>query len=132
MGNTGSHFIGFMLALAPLSSVCSPACAGTNILPAAVLISGMPVFDTAFVTVMRFSRRQPLFKKSGDHLALRLIGQGVPLNGILKQMTAASAFFCASGLLFCYSPLRLLSAAAVLPALFICFRLARSAVRGAR
>ncbi len=132
MGNTGSHFIGFMLALAPLTSVYAPVCAGTNILPSAVLISGMPVFDTAFVTLLRFYRRQPLFKKSGDHLALRLIGQGVPLNGILKQMTAASAFFCASGLLFYYPPLRLLSAAAVLPALFICFRLARVAVRGGR
>ncbi len=134
MGNTGSHFIGFMLALAPLPSVCAPAAAGAgvNVLPAAVLIAGVPVFDTAFVTLLRFCRRQPLFKKSGDHLALRLIGQGVPLNGILRKMTAASAFFCLSGLLFCYPRLRLLSAVVVLPALFICFRLASAAVQSGR
>jgi len=41
-------------------------------------------------------------------------------------MTRASAFFCASGCGFCYSPLRLLSGGRV-AGLFICFRLARSA-----
>jgi len=131
MGNTGSHFLGFILALAPLSFPFRPS-PGINIIPAALLILGVPVFDTAFVTLLRFFRRQPVFKKSNDHLALCLIRQGVPLKAVLKRMSIASGLFCASGVLISLPRVRWISAVILLPAVFICVRMAGTAVRARR
>ncbi|MFA5319729.1 MAG: MraY family glycosyltransferase [Candidatus Omnitrophota bacterium] len=131
MGNTGSHFIGFILALSSLSSPAWPSSAA-NIIPAALFIVGVPVFDTAFVTLFRFFRRQPVFKKSSDHLALCLLREGFRLKDVLKIMIIVSGFLCVSGVLVSLPSVKWISAATLLPAVFICGWLARTAVRARR
>ncbi|TBR16458.1 undecaprenyl/decaprenyl-phosphate alpha-N-acetylglucosaminyl 1-phosphate transferase, partial [bacterium] len=66
MGNSGSHFFGFFLAASAISinyaSLDKPVA-----LLSPILILGFPVFDTAFLSLMRIKNGRSIFKKSDDH-----------------------------------------------------------------
>jgi len=70
LGDTGSLFMGFILGALGMVGVY----ARTN--PVAVLapllILGIPIFDTLFVSLVRWMRGQSPLKGSPDHFALRL------------------------------------------------------------
>lgn len=75
MGNAGSHFLGFVLST--LSIMISYASFEKKIaLFVPLVILGVPIFDTLFVMWMRILKRQYVWAKSDDHLALRLIARG--------------------------------------------------------
>lgn len=72
LGNTGSHFIGFILAA--MAMVVHYAPMGRKIaLISPLLILWLPIFDTAFVIFIRLVQRRSPFKKSNDHIATRLL-----------------------------------------------------------
>jgi UDP-GlcNAc:undecaprenyl-phosphate GlcNAc-1-phosphate transferase len=75
MGNSGSHFVGFVLAA--ISLILQYADMGNRVaLLSPLVILGFPIFDTVFVMLMRMRRKKSIFKKSADHFALRLLKAG--------------------------------------------------------
>jgi len=62
-----------------------------------LLILGFPIFDTAFLILMRLFKRKLPFKKSNDHLALRFLGLGYSKRKVLLIMMSLSLFFSACG-----------------------------------
>ncbi|MBD3264393.1 MAG: hypothetical protein GF375_04745 [Candidatus Omnitrophica bacterium] len=75
MGNSGSHFLGFIFAslsmyldYATLNNVAA--------LFTPLIILAFPIIDTSFVVFSRIQKGISPFKKSGDHLFLRLISNG--------------------------------------------------------
>ncbi|MFH1678057.1 MAG: MraY family glycosyltransferase [Candidatus Omnitrophota bacterium] len=97
MGNTGSHFLGFSLAAIALAISYAPL--GRKVaLISPLLILGFPIFDTAFLILMRVSKGRPIFKKSNDHLALRFLSLGYSKSKTLLFMLALSLFFTLCGL----------------------------------
>ena len=76
MGDTGALFLGFMLAAVgiKLRFPDNPDIV-TWMVP--VMVLGLPVFDTALVTISRLRRRlNPLTTPGKDHLAHRLVAMG--------------------------------------------------------
>jgi len=70
LGDAGSLFIGLMVgALAMIGSYTDRNLVAVL---APVLILGVPIFDTIFVSYIRFKRGQPIFLGSNDHFAIRL------------------------------------------------------------
>ena len=70
LGDTGSLFIGFMVgALAMIGSYTDK---NSVAYLAPILILGVPIFDTVFVSYIRFRRGQSIFLGSNDHFAIRL------------------------------------------------------------
>ncbi|MBN2373375.1 undecaprenyl/decaprenyl-phosphate alpha-N-acetylglucosaminyl 1-phosphate transferase [bacterium] len=70
LGDAGSLFIGLMTgALAMIGSYTDKNLVSTL---SPVLILGVPIFDTLFVSYIRFRRGQSIFLGSNDHFALRL------------------------------------------------------------
>lgn len=96
MGNSGSHFLGFFIAAIAL--VISYASLENKIaLISPLLILGFPIFDTAFLILMRLLKRRMPFKKSNDHLALRFLSLGYSKRKVLLIMLGLGLFFSGCG-----------------------------------
>ncbi|MBU1727300.1 MAG: undecaprenyl/decaprenyl-phosphate alpha-N-acetylglucosaminyl 1-phosphate transferase, partial [Candidatus Omnitrophica bacterium] len=97
MGNSGSHFVGFVLAAMTL--VISYAPMERKIaLFSPLLILGLPIFDTLFVILMRISKRQLPFRKSADHLPLRFLALGYSKKQSLLFMCLLGVIFALFGI----------------------------------
>jgi UDP-GlcNAc:undecaprenyl-phosphate/decaprenyl-phosphate GlcNAc-1-phosphate transferase len=98
MGNGGSHFLGFTLAAIAIAVSYAPA--GRKVaLISPILIMGLPIFDTAFVTLMRVTKGKSALKKSNDHLALRFLRAGYTKNKTLFCILFLSVFLASCGIL---------------------------------
>lgn len=96
MGNSGSHFLGFVLAA--VAMIVSYASLETKIaLISPLFILGFPIFDTAFLILMRMSKKKLPFNKSNDHLALRLLALGYSKRRVLLTIVSLGAFFSLCG-----------------------------------
>lgn len=103
LGNSGSHFLGFVLAaLALMISYASLERKVALLSP--LLILGLPIFDTAFLILMRASKDKSIFKKSNDHLALRLLKKGYTKQKALSFMLSLALLFVLSGILLTRIP----------------------------
>ncbi|MCM8771123.1 MAG: undecaprenyl/decaprenyl-phosphate alpha-N-acetylglucosaminyl 1-phosphate transferase [Candidatus Omnitrophica bacterium] len=98
MGNCGSHFLGFILAAIALS-ISYANSERTLALLSPLLILGLPIFDTAFLIVVRISQGKSAFRKSEDHLALRFLKLGYSKEKTLLFMLLLSSVFSFSGIL---------------------------------
>lgn len=95
MGDSGSLFIGFLLAGIALGTKYSEV---NDLGPfAPLLILLVPMYDTFFVMVLRLKAGQSPFLGSKDHFALRLEKVGYGREQIVVMAAAAAAFlgFCA-------------------------------------
>ena len=91
LGDAGSMFIGLMLgALAMTGKYSSNGNPLGYIGP--ILILGVPIFDTAFVMLMRSWRGISPFLGSPDHFALRLKKRGWSVRQIVLFSWSAGAF----------------------------------------
>jgi UDP-GlcNAc:undecaprenyl-phosphate GlcNAc-1-phosphate transferase len=101
MGDTGSHFIGYMLAtLSITSSYVAPE--SVNLLPAIMplLILSIPIFDTLSVIVIRLKERRPIFQGDRRHFSHRLVDLGMSQRGaVIFIYLVASSIGLAAALL---------------------------------
>lgn len=74
MGDTGSTFLGFILAVTSILGVFK----GYALLAVSVsvLCIGLPVFDTLFAMLRRMAKNQPVMQPDRGHLHHRLIDKG--------------------------------------------------------
>ncbi|MBL7130404.1 MAG: undecaprenyl/decaprenyl-phosphate alpha-N-acetylglucosaminyl 1-phosphate transferase [Candidatus Omnitrophica bacterium] len=95
MGNSGSHFLGFLLStLAITISYATLERRIALIIP--LLVLGFPIFDTLFVIWVRLLKHKPVWSKSNDHLALKLISMGFPKKKVVIYMFLLAILFSAS------------------------------------
>jgi len=98
MGNTGSHFLGFVLSAVAL--VISYASLERKIaLLSPIFILGFPIFDTLFLIFMRLGRKKLPFKKTKDHLAMRFAALGYSRRKTLFIMLGVCLCFASGGVL---------------------------------
>ena len=74
MGDSGSLFLGFMLAAISIIGVMKSAATIALIVP--ILALGIPIFDTTFAILRRYLGGQPIFKPDKGHLHHRLLRLG--------------------------------------------------------
>jgi UDP-GlcNAc:undecaprenyl-phosphate GlcNAc-1-phosphate transferase len=94
MGDSGSMFIGYVLAITSLvGSKGSTAVA----LLVPILALGVPIMDTLFAIARRLSKRRPLFAPDGEHIHHRLLRRGLThrravltLYGVSVVLTVAA------------------------------------------
>lgn len=75
MGDTGSMFLGFMLAAIAIEGAVKSATAIALIVP--ILALGLPIFDTAFAIMRRFLKGKPIMEADRGHFHHRLIAKGL-------------------------------------------------------
>ena len=89
MGDTGSLFLGFVLASVAIGQGYSQT---TNLaVLAPVLILGVPVFETLFVMAVRRQQGKPMLQGSPDHIPIRLERMGYPMPRAVAILWAAGA-----------------------------------------
>lgn len=77
MGDSGSMFVGFVLAGTALLADTGRFRSLTSVLLTPVLILMIPIFDTCFVTVSRKLSGRPISRGGRDHTSHRLVALGV-------------------------------------------------------
>jgi UDP-GlcNAc:undecaprenyl-phosphate GlcNAc-1-phosphate transferase len=81
LGDAGSMFVGFWMAFIQIDMASGFMGTGagdfgaSHLIPA-VLIMGVPLFDAAFVVVMRIIDRRPIYLGDNHHLSHRLVRSG--------------------------------------------------------
>ncbi|ABR46571.1 glycosyl transferase, family 4 [Alkaliphilus metalliredigens QYMF] len=75
MGDTGSLFIGFILASVSIEGVIKSATTIAVAIP--VLALGVPIFDTAFAIVRRLVNKRPIMEADKGHLHHCLLDRGL-------------------------------------------------------
>lgn len=103
MGNTGSHYLGFIFAAIALIISYAPENKAKIALMSPLLVSGFLIFDTAFLIVKRLINKRSPFKKSNDHLVFQFLARGYTLKRAVFTMYALCALFCISGIMLSQS-----------------------------
>jgi UDP-GlcNAc:undecaprenyl-phosphate GlcNAc-1-phosphate transferase len=98
MGNSGSHFLGFLLSAIAMAISYASLERGVALL-SPLLILGFPIFDTTFLILIRIRKRKMPFAKSKDHFALRLQVLGYSTKQALLIMSALGFFFTLCGVI---------------------------------
>jgi len=75
MGDSGSMFLGYVLACLSVIGVAKTATVVSVFVP--ILILGIPIFDTLFAIIRRYINNQPIFKADKEHLHHRLLAIGL-------------------------------------------------------
>ncbi|MFA5778930.1 MAG: MraY family glycosyltransferase [Elusimicrobiota bacterium] len=81
MGDTGSMFLGFVLAALSLGTSYTKI--NDVALYSPILILGIPIFDTFYVMYLRFRKGKSPFLGSKDHFALRLEAVGLTRKNVV-------------------------------------------------
>ena len=96
LGNSGSHFLGLLVAaLALITHYAS----SENIfaLFSPIMILGLPIIDTLLLVIFRIIKRRPPFNKSKDHLALKIGALGFTPRKIVFIMCLLCSIFASCG-----------------------------------
>jgi UDP-GlcNAc:undecaprenyl-phosphate GlcNAc-1-phosphate transferase len=91
MGDTGSMFLGYTLAA--ISAIGTVKSAATIALIVPIVALGLPIMDTAFAIIRRYTNGRPIFKPDKGHLHHRLLELG------LTQKQAVLLMYVISGCL---------------------------------
>jgi UDP-GlcNAc:undecaprenyl-phosphate GlcNAc-1-phosphate transferase len=99
LGNSGSHFLGFVLATMTLMMSYTSSIERSVALVSPIIIFGLPLLDTAFLIYFRFKKGVLPFNKSNDHIALRLIDRGWTRKKALFFMLGLALLFSVCGII---------------------------------
>lgn len=102
MGDSGSLLTGF--ALGAMATEISQALPQVPGLICPLVILGVPVFEAAFLSVVRPLRGAPVMQSSPDHVALRLVARGCSVRGAVGRLYAAGVALGALGILGAWGP----------------------------
>ncbi|WP_054694998.1 glycosyltransferase family 4 protein [Syntrophomonas palmitatica] len=91
MGDSGSNFLGFVLACLAIMGTAKSAALISLLMP--VVILGIPIFDTCFAIVRRVYNKNPIFLPDKDHLHHRLLALGMSHRTSVLVIYAISALF---------------------------------------
>ena len=98
MGDTGSMFLGYMLATISIYGAVKTATTIALIVPAIAL--GLPILDTAFAIMRRYVNGKPIFQPDKGHLHHRLLDTGMSHKEVVLFMYGITAVLCIGAVLW--------------------------------
>lgn len=98
MGDTGSTFLGFMLAVMSIQGLTKSYTALALVVGGIVL--GLPIFDTSFAILRRMANKQSIAQADRGHLHHRLVDKGISHKRAVLTMYAVAGAFGIAGVLF--------------------------------
>jgi len=76
MGDSGSYFLGYVIATTSLAGAAVKASTTVSLLVPVVAL-GVPIFDTLFAMIRRWLERRPIFSPDRGHIHHRLLDMGL-------------------------------------------------------
>ncbi len=96
MGDCGSMFLGYMLAVVAIGVQSTGEPIVSTLVPVVVL--AVPIFDTTFVTVTRILGGRRVTEGGNDHTHHRLVRLGLSEKGAVLGLSGVSALFALAAL----------------------------------
>lgn len=97
MGDTGSLFLGYMLAAISIDGMIKGATAIATVVP--VLALGLPIFDTTFAILRRLLNGRPIMEADKGHLHHKLLSTGMGQKRTVLTLYGISSIFGVSAAL---------------------------------
>ncbi|MCT4542025.1 MAG: undecaprenyl/decaprenyl-phosphate alpha-N-acetylglucosaminyl 1-phosphate transferase [Vallitalea sp.] len=104
MGSTGSTFLGFTLSVISIQGLIKGYTAITIIV--AVLILGLPIFDTSFAILRRVANGRPVWEADRGHLHHRLMDKGYSHKKAVLTLYGISGGFGIAGILIAMNDIK--------------------------
>ncbi len=98
MGDSGSLYLGFMIAAISIFGSTKGATLIATIIP--VLVLGLPIFDTAFAIIRRWVNGCPIMEADKGHLHHRIMATGIGQRRTVLIMYCISAIMGMVAVLF--------------------------------
>lgn len=92
MGDTGSTFLGFVLACISVQGMIKTYAVISFAVP--VLILGLPIFDTAFAILRRIAKKKPIMSPDRGHLHHRLMDMGFSQRQTVTILYTLTGILC--------------------------------------
>ena len=129
MGDTGSTFLGFMLSVISVIGLLKGYTIGTIFV--AVLILGLPIFDTAFAIIRRALSGKPIMSPDRGHLHHRLVDSGYTHKNAVVTLYGVSGILGLSAIAFVKHDFRFVVAVFVIMGLLIYLNMKTMAAKNA-
>jgi UDP-GlcNAc:undecaprenyl-phosphate GlcNAc-1-phosphate transferase len=100
MGDSGSMFLGFNLSALAIMGFVKSITVISVFVP--ILILGIPIFDTLFAIIRRYTNSQPIFKADKEHLHHCLLNKGFTHKQTVLVIYATNLFLAGTGVLLTY------------------------------
>ncbi|HEY2975290.1 MAG TPA: MraY family glycosyltransferase [Pyrinomonadaceae bacterium] len=100
LGDSGSLFIGFMLAALSIQGAQKSTTAVALAIP--LLALGVPIFDTGFSVARRFISGRPLFARDREHIHYMLLARGWSERRVALVLYGVCVLFGCQALLFVF------------------------------
>lgn len=93
MGDSGSYFLGFVLAVCSIAGPLQKASAAVSIAVPIVAL-GVPIIDTLLAMVRRVLERRPIFSPDRGHIHHRLIDMGITHRRAVLLIYGVTVMLC--------------------------------------
>ncbi|WP_010531617.1 glycosyltransferase family 4 protein [Lentibacillus jeotgali] len=103
MGDTGSNFLGYMIAIVSIVGLFKNIALFSFIIP--VIVLAVPIFDTLFAILRRAYNNEPIMMPDNKHIHYRLISAGFSHRKTVMIIYAFSVLFGTMAILFSYASL---------------------------
>lgn len=100
MGDSGSMFLGFNLATLSIMGFAKSITVISIFVP--ILILGIPIFDTLFAIIRRYTKDRPIFKPDKEHLHHCLLNKGFSHKQTVLVIYMIGIFLAGTGVLLTY------------------------------
>lgn len=99
MGDSGSYFLGYVLATASLAASIQQKASTAVTLLVPIVALGLPIFDTLFSMVRRFIDKRPIMAPDRGHTHHRLLELGLTHRRAVMLLYAVSVLFAGCAIL---------------------------------
>lgn len=101
MGDTGSLFLGYSVAVLSMLGLFKSLTFFSFVIP--ILVLALPIFDTLFSILRRIINKKPVMEADNQHIHYQLIAAGFSHRTTVLILYAFSAFFGALAIFFSYA-----------------------------
>lgn len=98
MGDTGSMFLGYSIAILSLLGLYKSVTLFSFVVP--IMILGVPIFDTSFAIIRRLVNRKPISEADKSHLHHRLLALGLSHRDTVLVIYGFGLIFSISAITF--------------------------------
>ncbi len=103
MGDTGSNFLGYMIAVISILGLFKNIAILSFIIP--IIVLAVPIFDTLFAIIRRVTNKQKIYKPDNKHIHYQLLRVGFNHRQSVLIMYAFSLLFGVLAIAFVNSPM---------------------------
>jgi len=97
MGDSGSYFLGFILAACSIAGPLQKASAAVSLFVPLVAL-GVPIIDTLLAMVRRYLERRPIFSPDRGHIHHRLLDMGITHRRAVLIIYGVTVLLCISAI----------------------------------